>query len=185
MRRWLTLAVLVAWPGLAHAPGRLRADSPFVFERPEISYAAFGEFVTGDERFVITLTHQTRFAAPVEVLVPHQQNLAEHRPAWAVVGPGLPAPSAEELAALPMPLPAGAGAVVELNQVRPRPALYENVMRRFFWTSGPLAVVFPAGPSELWIWSPGRTRGEFGIGYGVEEGGGYLEAFEDWSFYAY
>lgn len=184
-RGLLVLAVLCAFPAPAHAPGRLRPDEVFVLEKPTISYALFGEFLTGDERFVLQVTHDVRFAAPVEVLVPHQENLREHRPAWAVVGAGLPAPSAEELAVLPAPLPQGWGAVVDLNQVTPRPALFESVMRRFFWTSRPLAVVFPKGESEVWIWCPGKTRGKFGLGYGVEEGGGYMEAFDDWSFYAY
>ncbi|MDP3233207.1 MAG: hypothetical protein Q8N26_10565 [Myxococcales bacterium] len=185
MRRWLLFLVFTAVPGLAHAPGRLDADEPFVLQRPDISYAVFGQFVTGEERFVITMTHPVRFATPVELFVPHQTELLEHRPAWAVVGPGLPAPNAEELAALPVPLPAGFGAVVDLNQARPRPAFYENVMRRFFWTTSPIAVVFPKGESQVWVWCPAKTRGKFGVGYGVEEGGGYMEALKDWSFYAY
>lgn len=184
-RRLLLLWLLLALPGLAHAPGRLRANEPFVIQKPAISYALFGEFVTGDEVFVIQVRHDTRFGAPLEIFVPHQRGLEEHRPAWALVGPGLPAPSGEELAALPAPLPAGAGAVLELNRERPRAVFFESVMRRFFWSSRPLAVVLPAGQSEVWIWCPEKTKGKFGLGYGVEEGGGYLEAFKDWSFYAY
>lgn len=179
------LVLLVALPGLAHAPGHLRPGEPFVIEKPAISYALFGEFVTGDEVFVLKVKHETRFGAPVEIFVPHQRGLEEHRPAWALVAPGLPAPSAEELAALPGPLPAGFGAVFELNRERPREVFFESVMRRFFWSSGPLAVVFPAGESELWVWCPAKTKGKFGLGYGVEEGGGYMEALKDWSFYAY
>lgn len=177
----LLVAVLV----LAHTPGRLEADEVFVVERPEVSAAIFGVFVTGEERFVLRFTHATRFAAPIEVLVPHEERLRAHRPAWALVGPGLPAPTAEERAALPAPLPDGFGAVVELNDATPRRVLWESIMRRFFWTSGALAVVLPRGDSELWVWSPGKTTGKFGIGYGVEEGGGYGKALEDWSFYAY
>ena len=93
--------------------------------------------------------------------------------------------TADELAALPAPLPAGWGAEVELNQIAPRPVFFESVMRRFYWTSESLAVVFPAGPSEIWVWSPARTTGKFGLGFGVEEGGGYLAALDDWSLYAY
>lgn len=184
-RRLLLLCLLLAMPGRAHAPGRLRDGEPFVFEKPAISYAVFGQFVTGEEHFVIKVNHPVRFGAPVEIFVPHQSGLENHRPAWALVGPGLGAPTEEELDALPAPLPAGFGAVVELNQVSPRPAFFESVMRRFFWTSRPLAVVFPKGESELWIWCPAKTLGKFGLGYGVEEGGGYMEAFNDWSFYAY
>lgn len=181
----LMLLLLVASPGLAHAPGRLRASVPFVLAKPAISYALFGEFVTGEEVFVVQVKHETRFGAPVEIFVPHQRGLEEHRPAWALVGPGVPAPSAEELAALPFPLPPGAGAVLEPDLESPRPVFFESVMRRFFWSSGPLAVVFPAGESELWIWCPAKTKGKFGLGYGVEEGGGYMDALKDWSFYAY
>lgn len=170
---------------LSHVPSRLREGEPFVVERPEVSVALFGEFVTGEERFVVKLTHATPFAAPLELFVPHEERLRAHRPAWAVVGPGLPAPSGEELAALPFPLPEGRGAVVELNRVEPRPAFFESVMRRFYWTSGALAVRLPRGESEVWIWCPEKTTGKFGLGAGVEEGGGYLAAFDDWSFYAY
>lgn len=184
-RLLLPLLLLAALPGLVHAPGHLLPEVPFVFLKPGSSYAVFGEFLTGEERFIIKLTQPVRFAAPVELFVPHQANLAEHRPAWAVVGPGLPAPSAEELAALPVP---GAG-LVEVHHCAEargqRPAFFENVMRRFFWTSGPLAVVFPKGESEVWVWCPGKTKGKFGLGHGVEEGGGYMDALKDWSFYAY
>ncbi len=184
-RTWPLLLILFATPALTHVPARLHADAVYVLPRPEVSSALFGEFLTGAEHFVVKVTHATRFGAPIEILVPHQADLFTHRPAWAVVGPGLPAPNAEELAALPAPLPAGFGAVVDLNQVDPRPVIFESVMRRFYWTSGPLAVVLPKGESELWIWSPGHTRGKFGLGYGVEEGGGYMAALQEWSFYAY
>lgn len=180
-------AALLARPEVAHAhtPGRLRDGIPFVVEHPRDSYALFAVFETGRERFIAELVHERRFAAPVEVLVPHRDELRDHRPAFAVVGPGLPAPTAEELATLPAPLPAGWGAVVELNQVAPRPVIFESIMRRFYWGSDPLAVVFPAGRSQIWVWSPHGTRGKFGLGFGVEEGGGYLAAFADWSLYAY
>ncbi|MFZ5442501.1 MAG: hypothetical protein ACOZQL_21000 [Myxococcota bacterium] len=170
---------------LAHVPGHLQPDEAFVLPAPEASAALFGVFVTGEERFVIRITHATRFATPIELMVPHEERLRAHRPAWALVGPGLPAPTDAERAALPAPLPDGFGAVVELNQEEPRRVLWESVMRRFFWTTGALAVVLPKGDSELWVWSPQKTTGKFGIGYGVEENGGYMKALEDWSFYAY
>ncbi len=188
MRRALVLAALLLLPerlAEAHTPGKLLASTPYEVRNPTDSYALFGVFHTGAERFVVKLAHATRFAAPVEIFVPHVDELRRHRPAYAVVGPGLPAPSAAELAALPAPLPAGWGAEVELNQVTPRPVLFESIMRRFYWTSEPLAVVFPAGPSEIWVWSPAKTTGKFGLGFGVEEGGGYLAALDDWSLYAY
>lgn len=187
--RGLVVAVLVLTcpdrAAEAHTPGKLLTERPYQVTRPTDSYALFGVFHTGRERFVVQLTHSERFAAPVEVFVPHTDDLRGHRPAYAVVGLGLPPPDAVELAALPAPLPAGWGAVVELDLVAPRPVFFESIMRRFYWTSEALAVVFPAGPSEIWVWSPAHTTGKFGLGFGVEEGGGYLSAFADWSLYAY
>ena len=189
MRRSLLIAALVLLgpdrAAEAHTPGKLLTERPYQVTRPDDSYALFGVFRTGHERFVVQLTHAERFAAPVEIFVPHVDELRAHRPAYAVVGPGLPTPDAVELAALPAPLPAGWGAVVELDQVSPRPVFFESVMRRFYWTSESLAIVFPQGPSEIWVWSPAHTTGKFGLGFGVEEGGGYMAALSDWSLYAY
>lgn len=180
-----TALALGALAASAHTPGHLRDGVPFAVGKPEFSVALYGLFETGRELFVVTYDYPEAFAQPVEVLVPHQADLAEHRPAWAVVGPGLPAPTPAERAALPRELPEGFGAVVDLNTVAPRPALFESVMRRFYWTSEPLAVVFPRGRSEVWVWSPRGTKGKFGLGVGVEEGGDYMGTFADWNFYAY
>ncbi len=169
----------------AHTPGKLLASTPYVVAGLTDSHALYGVFRTGSERFVVQFTYATRFAQPVELLVPHVDDLRDHRPAYAVVGPGLAAPSATERAALPAPLPAGWGAVVELDRVTPRPVLFESIMRRFYWTSELLAIVFPRGASEIWVWAPAHTTGKFALGFGVEEGGGYLSVFDDWGLYAY
>lgn len=184
--RLVTLAALFAATlAVAHAPARLRPGEPFVVEKPTISYAAFGEFVTGDEVFVLKVNFGERFGTPLEMLVPCTAALAAHRPAWAVVGPDLPPPGDAERAALPKELPPGLGAIVDLGDAPNREVIFESVMRRFYWSSGALAVVFPQGDSEVWIWAPGKTKGKFGLGLGVEEGGGYMAAFKDWAFYAY
>ncbi len=181
------MLVLLLGPALvwAHTPGRLDPNTPFVPKDPKDSHALYGEFVSGGERFVIKLALEEPYAVPVEVFVPKQSGNEEHRPAWALVGPGLPAPTDEERAALPAPLPDGWGAIVDLDTVSPRPIFYEFVMRRFYWTSGAMNVVLPEGDSEFWVFSPRKTKGKFGLGFGVEEGGGYLDALKDWSFYAY
>lgn len=186
LRRLVVLGLCAgAVAAVAHAPLHIFSDEPTAVSDPTISYAAFGEFVTGDEVFVLELDFDERFGAPVELLVPHTNALVDHRPAWAVVAPGLPMPAPEELAALPRPLPEGMGAIVDLNDEPRRAVYFESVMRRFFWTSRPLAVVFAQGRNEIWVWAPRRTTGKFGLGFGVEEGGGYMAAFKDWAFYAY
>lgn len=184
-RTLLVLAVVVTLPAEGHTPARLRPGEPFVAQKPTDSYGLYGEFVTGDEVFVVRLSYEERFALPIEIFVPHEAKLKDHRPAFAIVAAGLPQPSSEELAALPSPLAAGQGAIVELNQASPRPAFFESILRRFYWSSGALGVVLPRGDVEIWVWSPQKTHGKFGLGFGVEEGGGYMAALADWSFYAY
>jgi hypothetical protein len=188
MRYALAVALLLGPERAAegHAPKRLDPRVPTVIDDATVSYALFGIFETGDEVFTVKLEHAERFAAPVEIFVPRREELRSHRPMYAVVGLGLPPPTDQERALLPVELPDGWGAVVELHDAAQRPVFFESFMRRFYWTSGNLAIVFPAGPSEIWMWSPRRTRGKFGLGFGVEEGGeGYFEVFNDWAFYAY
>lgn len=189
MRRGeLVLALLCALVPLTvrgHAPGELIAGQPNHVHDASISHALYGIFETGHEQFTVELGFEEDFAFPVELFVPHRDELREHRPAWALVGPGLPQPSDEEKSALPRPLPDGAGAFVDLNRVTPRPAFYESHTRRFFWSSGPVALVVRKGDYQFWIWSPERTKGKFGLGFGVEEGGGYLEVFRNWRLYAW
>ena len=186
LRRPVALGVLLlACVAGAHAPGLLSASRPFEVEDSTISRALYGRFERGDEVFVVRLSFREDFAFPVEVFVPHQAQWREHRPAFALVGPGLPAPTEAERAALPRPLPEGVGAYVDMNQVQPRPVFYETFTRRFFWSTGVVALVVPKGTYEFWIWSPQRTTGKFGLGYGVEERVDFADAIENWSEYAY
>lgn len=177
----------VTWPlaAVAHSPGALDPSRPFEVEDATISRALYGVFEAPDDVFVIRLRFERDFAFPIELMVPHQQALRDHRPAFAIVGAGLPQPASSDGAILPRPLPAGAGAFVEPNAIDPRPAFYETFTRRFFWTSGVIAVVLPAGDYEIWVWSPGGTTGKFVVGFGVEERVDWREALENWSTYAY
>lgn len=176
-------AAFLAGEAAAHMPGILRAGTPFVVEEAGVSYALYGVFERGDERFTVTISFSEDFALPFEIFVPHRDELRDHRPAYAIVGAGLPVPGPDELAALPAPLPPGRGAFVELDRVEPRPAFYEFFTRRFFWSSGPVALVLPRGDYEIWIWSPSRTTGKFGLGFGVEERFQMSKAFEGFSTY--
>lgn len=112
MRRFAIVLLLLIGPersAFAHSPGKLDAAAPYVVADPTNSKALYGVFVTGEERFVIQISYDERFAQPVELLVPHTDSLFVHRPAYAVVGPGLPPPSVQERAALPTALPDGWG----------------------------------------------------------------------------
>lgn len=171
---------------LAHQPNVLEAGEVFVVEDPLLSYALYGEFAAPDDFFEAQMNLSTPLAIPIEVLVAARDSLKDHKPLYAIVGPGLPQPSEAERALLPRPLPEGAGAVIGRYEREDREVIFESFTRRAFWTNGVVAHVLPAGDIRLWVWSPGGTTGKFVLGFGVEEGGQDLgNIFSSWSDYAY
>ena len=181
--RWPLFALLpLAW---GHQPAELGTE--FDVENPYISYAVNGSFVTGDEVFVLHLTYDRGFALPFELLTEKRAEFEDHRPMYAVVGPGLPAPTDAELAVLPTPLEDGQGVFVDQNADVERLVIFESVMRRFYWSTEATALALDPGDYEIWVWSPEGTTGDFVIGLGVEEdfSGGYGGLFAEWGTYAY
>lgn len=185
---WLASIALVTTPATAHAhkPWVLESATPFDLAEPGVSWALYGVFTNASEIFTVRLSLTGGLATPFEMLVPRQDELRAHRPAFALVGPGLPAPSADEAAALPRSLPPGTGAIVELNLADPREIVFESFLRRVYLSSGITALVLPPGDLEIWIWSPRGTLGKFVLAFGVEEGSQDLcNIFEHWGTYAY
>jgi len=190
--RGLALAALLSCAlgrtGHAHVPRVAAAE--LEVESSAVSHAIYGT-LDGDptQVFVTRLRFDQPFALPFEILVPRRAGLREHRPAFAVVGPGLPVPTDEELALLPRPLPAGAGLFLERNDALDRPVIFESFTRRAFWTSGPIALALEPGEHEVWVFSPAGTAGDFVLGFGVEEeefaAEGCGELTRNWSTYAY
>jgi hypothetical protein len=155
---------------------------------PKVSWVFVGEFEDGDEVFQFDLDFDEGFALPVEVLVPHRNELKDFRPRFAVVGPGLPPPTDAQRALLPREVPDGMGVYLELNDRPERVVLFEGVLRRVYWTSEAVALAVDAGETQIWVWSPDNTSGPFSIGLGVEEDFGPAsgsELLENWSLYAY
>lgn len=184
----LLFCSLIGRTGHAHTP--LVAEPELDVELPEVSHAIYGTLDGDpDQVFVTHLRFEQPFALPFEILVPRRRSLADHRPAFAVIGPGLPAPTAEELALLPRPLPEGMGLFLELDDAPERPVIFESFTRRAFWSSGPVALALDAGEHEVWVFSPEGTAGDFVLGFGVEEAGfdqgGCGELSRNWSTYAY
>lgn len=180
------IALLAAWPATAHMPQKIALIQ--TVEKPRISWALYGRFDKGDEVYTIKLSYNTGFALPFELLVPHHNEMETFRPAYAVVGPGLPAPTTEESTFLPKTVPAGSGVFVARNDAKERLVIFESIMRRVFWSTGPVALPLRAGDYEIWVFSPDGTSGEFTMSLGVEEdfsGGGWKKVFEDWSTFAY
>jgi len=172
---------------LAHRPQV--ADEFLEIPDPTISYVIGGDFVDGVEVFTIELVYEEPFALPMELMVPRRGDPDAHRPAFAVVGPGLPAPTAEQLDWLPKEVPEGHGVFIDRNDDAEREVYFETIMRRTLWTTGSTAIHLPAADTyEIWIWSPDFTVGEFWFGFGVEEdftGDAWSPVFSDWGLFAW
>lgn len=178
--------LLLPGPSLAHSPDVLD-DQVHRVPDPTTSWALYGTFGSGDELFVVRLSYDEGFALPVSILVPDELGAASRRPAFAVVGPGLPEPDAEVRARLPREVPPGAGVFFEPNPAAERERFFEPVTRRAFWTSRPTALALEPGDHEVWIWSPDGTRGDFVFALGVEESFGVrdvVELLRNWDVYA-
>jgi hypothetical protein len=189
LRRALPLALICCCTGTtAHAHVPAIASEDLRIERPEISYAIYGSIAQPEDLFVARLSYAEPFALPFEILVPRRPQLAEHRPAFAVVGPGLPSPSATAAALLPRAVPPGQGVFLEANDAPERELIFESFTRRVFWSSGPIALALAPGDYEIWIFSPTGSTGDFVLGFGVEEdfaGTGCAGLVDDWATYAY
>ncbi len=189
--KWRTLGLTAALVSAVTAVGAHQPTTSEDFEfdvpKPQISYAFVGSFEEGDEVFTVRMTHEEPFALPFELLTEHKAKFEDFRPAYAVVGPGLPAPTDADREFLPREVPDGVGVFVERNDGE-REALFETVMRRAYYSSGPIALALVEGDYEVWIWSPDGEVGDFTLGFGVEEDfsdGGWGGLIRDWSDYAY
>jgi hypothetical protein len=187
MTRLAPLLILLTPLASAHRPQP--AEERLEIEKPAVSHVVGGDFQTGVEVFTVVLDYETPFAMPMEIMVPRAEELEDHRPAFAIVGPGLPLPTAEEADLLPLEVPDGYGVYIERNDAPEREVYFERVMRRTMVTTGSVAVHFPAaGTYEVWIWSPDFTVGEFWYGFGVEEdfsGGGWGPIFANWGLFGW
>jgi hypothetical protein len=179
-------ALLLSALASAHRPDALAER--MTVDDPEISWVLAGAFETGLEVYVLELSYETGFALPFEILVPYDKDLELHRPNFAIVGPGLPAPDDQLRAYLPYEVPEGMGVFLERNDDEERFVYFEGVMRRTMWSSGTIALPLQAGDHEVWIWSPNLTTGDFQFAFGVEEDfsdGGFGAIFSDWGTYAW
>lgn len=186
MRGWPLWLVLASTAADAHRPGA--AEAEVFVDKPTASWVLAGHFEDGDEVFTVILPFEAPIALPFEIMVPAQARWRDHRPAFAIVGPGLPIPDDATRALLPREVPAGHGVFLERNDRPERDVYFEEVMRRALWTSGTIAIPMSGATHEVWIWSPEGTTGDFQLGFGVEEDfsdGGFGALFQDFDRYAW
>jgi hypothetical protein len=182
----LGLFIVPVHRAMAHQPNVFEDGELLVVDDPLLSFALYGNFESPDSFFEASMQLEKPLAIPVEILVAARDDLRDHRPLFAIVGPRLPEPTEAEKALLPRPLPDGMGVVISRYEREDREILFESYTRRAFWTNGVVAYVLPAGDVRLWVWSPEGTTGKFVLGFGVEEGGQDLGGIlSRWSDYAY
>ena len=71
---------------LAHTPAHLLPGTAYEVAKPKVSYALYGEFVTGQEVFVVKLSLDERFAVPVRAFGGYLEGGVgfEVAPGWSV-----------------------------------------------------------------------------------------------------
>jgi hypothetical protein len=177
IRKSVLLFVLLVFPltAFGHTPGELSEEVRL--STLEQSWALYGDFEKGDETYVIQIELEEGIGIPVEILVPEKEENNNHRPMYAVVGPGLAEPTEEERALLPYDIPNGMGVFVERHDKEERAEFYEAFTQTNFWTSEAVALQLDRGTHEIWIFSPEGTTGEFTLGLGVEEAWGLGDIF--------
>lgn len=169
----LPLAALLATTAvLAHVPYIEGADygptAPFEMKRVANTKALYGWLQTpADVDYVdIPLAAPATLVAEVDVQV--CPALAQFLPSYAVIGPGLPAPTSP----LPIALPDGYGAIVvpNLPPGSDRPTFYEPVGGHTYYEGVPVTVQADRpGRWALVVWDP------YGLGGDYVLSTGYLE----------
>ena len=158
----LVALVLLASYADAHVPffelKDFDLEAPFRPELPEQSIAVYAwlEGPRDVDVYVVTLTKETPFLA--EVLVPVHPRYETFRPAFAVIGKGLPkAPSF-----LPVWPLEGYGALVFLDDVRTkRETFYEPFGGKSYYQGPRFERTLPPGTYAVVCWDPRHQRGDY------------------------
>lgn len=159
-------------PALAHVPYLEWRDltflRPFVVQDVEQSKALYGWLETGSDLdfYRFTVTDPVRLY--VEGLVPVCPGYEQFLPSFAVIGPGLPAPTEP----LPVPLPSGYGAIVVSNEApgAPREIIYEPFGGKFYYESPTFdQTISTPGVWSLLFWDPYGMGGDYVAGIGRQE----------------
>ena len=166
----LMLAAAVSW---AHIPMVVTTDTTgysdaLKIPRPGVSWALYANLDSSTDVDFYSFELSAPMPCHVTVIVPYLPGYEDFYPAFAVVGPGLPAPKV----ALPFELPQGYGAVVEKpTGATPRPTFFEEFSRKKYY-KGISEFKQKLGPGKYYIvvWHPGCETGAYVVGFGDKEG---------------
>jgi hypothetical protein len=172
-KRYITglLACVTAGVAGAHVPYLERTDyspqAPFVVEDPPHSIAAYAWLQDGADADVFTMTITNPTPLYVGILVPVAPAYVNFFPKFAIIGPGLPAPSE----ALPVSLPAGHGAIVMNYAPGDRETMFEPFGGKFYFVGPEFdETVSATGTWQVVVWDPQHKRGDYVLAIGKEEG---------------
>jgi len=168
-------AILLAGarPGAAHKPLFDEPDSTSFEDAqhirdPQVSYAIYANLSAPDDIDFYALDVRRPMPLYAGLLVPCRRGYRDFYPAYAIVGPGLPAPDCD----LPFALPDGHGALVVIPApVKPRPTFYEPFTSTRYYEGIPETEqrVETRGTYYLVIWHPTGETGGYTAVVGREE----------------
>lgn len=160
---WLVAGiVLFATNGWAHVPylenDDFTAAEPFMCPSAKQSIAVYAwlEDYRDVDYYTVKVTKELTFFA--EVIVPAFDVYADFRPSFALIGPGLPAPTQ----ALPVKLTSRQGAIVLHDPgIEPRPTFYEPFGNKSYYQGPRLELKLKPGTYRLIYWDPKGDNGDY------------------------
>lgn len=143
-------------------------ESALAIPRPEISWAVYARLEKPEDVDFISFKIDRPGKVHLGIFIPYRPEFADYYPAYALVGPGLPAPDQ----ALPFTLAPGLGAVVVRSQPQEK---RETFFEPFTWTRLYYGVTFTdtgvrePGIYYMVVWSDGGDHGDYLVSYGTAE----------------
>ncbi len=171
------LLALLVFPavGLAHLPSlsdgtEVDAAHARVIADPDISQVVYHEVTSGTSRLWLTFTGTAGQKLYAQIGVPVIDRLKDYRPAFAVIGPGLPA------ATLPFDIPAGLGGVVYTTDAVTPEFFHEPFSGTDSWILREETLTLPAdGQYYVVAYVPSQQAGKLWLAVGKREQFGPLE----------
>jgi hypothetical protein len=168
----LAAAACLSGTALAHVPYIEGADysprSPLVITRVENSKAIYGWLASAADVDYSQIDVTSPVTLQADVLVQVCPALAEFLPSYAIIGPGLPAPTQP----IPVPLPDGYGAIVVPNLApgTERPTFFEPAGGKTYYEG--VETIIEATTPGRWaiiVWDPYRMGGDYVLSVGFLE----------------